>query len=351
MPSEHAVPALAGVWHDLPHAWGGPCGAGRLRAQATDFRVAEIPVTEPDGAGEHLWLYVRKTDANTDWVARALARHTGVAPATVGFAGMKDRHAVTEQWFSLQLPGQADPDWSGFAEPGVEILRTARHSRKLKRGGLRGNRFEIRVRDFAGDRACAEQRLARIASGGVPNYFGDQRFGRDGANLARAQDLFAGRLRAGRTQRGLYLSAARSALFNQVLSERVQAGNWCSPLPGEVMQLDGRTACFKADPDDTGLMPRLETLDIHCTGPLWGRGDRQVGDAALAAETAWLAPWTDWCAGLEQQGLEAARRSLRLRVDGLTWHWEDEGDTLALAFALTSGGFATAVLREIVASE
>ncbi len=351
MHSDGPLPALADVWHDLPRVWGGPCGRGMLRGAPADFRVVEIPVTEPEGQGEHVWLSVRKTGVNTDWVARALARHAGVAPAAVGYAGLKDRHAVTEQWFSVQLPGQDEPDWTALAEPGVEILRAARHARKLKRGALRGNRFEILLRSFDGDRGCAERCLQRIEAHGVPNYFGAQRFGCDGGNLARADALFAGRLRASRTQRGLYLSAARSALFNRVLAGRVRDGTWCAPRAGDVMQLDGRSACFLFDPDDPTLMTRLDALELHCTGPLCGRGDPLVRDTVLAAETEWLAPWRAWRAGLEQQGLEAARRSLRLRVDALEWRWDAVDGALALAFTLTAGGFATSVLREIVAGE
>lgn len=351
MPPEQKVPALAGVWNALPCAWGGPRGRGRLRADPADFRVVEIPVTEPEGQGEHLWVYVRKTGANTDWVARALARHAGVSPAAVSYAGMKDRHAVTEQWFSIQMPGMDAPDWNVFAEPGVEILRMARHGRKLKRGALRGNRFSLVIRAFDGDQDCIEHRLGQIAAHGVPNYFGDQRFGRDGGNLAQADALFAGTLRASRTQRGLYLSAARSALFNRVLAERVRDGSWCAPRAGDVLQLDGRSACFVFDPDDATLAPRLEAMEVHCTGPLVGRGDTLVRDAALAAENVWLAPWRAWCEGLAKQGVEAARRSLRVRVADLEWHWNADERSLALRFALAAGSFATSVLRELVDGE
>jgi tRNA pseudouridine13 synthase len=347
MTPEHAPLTLADVWNDLPRAWGGACGHARVRGSAEDFHVTEIPVTEPDGEGEHAWLYVRKTGANTDWVAQALARHAGVSPMSVGYAGLKDRHAVTEQWFSVHLPGRPDPDWDALDVEGVEILRAARHSRKLKRGALKGNRFEILLRSVEGDNDCIEQRLQRIREQGVPNYFGAQRFGRDGGNLARADALFDRKLRASRHQRSLYLSAARSALFNRVLAARVSDGGWLVPQPGEVLQLDGRSACFTFDAGDETIAPRLANLDIHCTGPLYGKGDALVRDDAAQIEAGRLSAWPGWLTGLEKSGLEAARRSLRLRVEGLDWRWLEPQDDLRLSFTLTAGGFATAVLREI----
>jgi tRNA pseudouridine13 synthase len=171
----------------LPYAHGGPPVTGRIRVEPGDFRVDEELGFEPTGAGEHAFLLVEKIEANTEWVAKRLAGKAGVAPMNVGYAGLKDRHAITRQSFSVHLPGRPDPDWSALAIPGVRVLAASRHEKKLKRGAHRGNRFRIRVRDVDGDRGAVEQRLALIRERGVPNYFGEQRFGRDAGNIAQAR--------------------------------------------------------------------------------------------------------------------------------------------------------------------
>ena len=334
---------------NLPCAFGGPAGTGRLRVEPEDFVVREIPICAPDGAGEHVWLQVRKRNANTEWVARQIARFAGVAPRDVSYAGLKDRRAVTEQWFSVQLPGRADPDWERLAVEGVTLLQAARHARKLKRGALRGNHFEIRVREFSGSRTAAETRLQALAVRGLPNFFGAQRFGHDGGNLEAAARMLRGEgRRPARHERGLYLSAARSHLFNQVLAARVAAGTWDTLLDGEVLQLDGSRAWFSADGHDPELSRRLQALEVHPTGPLWGRGELATRGAARALELTCLEPWTAWCTGLERAGLEQDRRALRVRPAALFWTWAGATE-LSLTFTLPPGSYATALLRELVA--
>jgi tRNA pseudouridine13 synthase len=333
----------------LPCAHGGPVIRGRLRETAADFVVDEMLGYDASGDGEHVFLRVRKTGRNTHDVARLLARHAGVPQVAVGYAGLKDRHAVTTQAFTVQLPGRASPDWSAIAEPGLEVLASARHHRKIRRGGLRGNRFRIRVTAVTGDRELAQQRLVDIARYGVPNYFGSQRFGREGSNLQRVDDLFSGRGRAPRReQRGLLLSAARAQLFNAVLAARVGAGTWNAGLVGDVMCLDGTERQFAFDSADASLAERVRGLDVHATGPLCGRPSRalQPLDDPARVEAGVLDDWRDWIDGLVRFGLDADRRSLRLRVGGLDWSWRD--DVLELAFELPAGAYATAVLRELV---
>ncbi len=335
----------------LPYAFGGPAGTGRLRIEPEDFIVRELPICEPDGAGEHVWLWVRKRSANTEWVARQLARFAGVTPRAVSYAGLKDRHAVTEQWFSIQLPGKADPDWASAQIEGVEIVRAARHSRKLKRGALRGNAFELRIRALSGARSAVDERLHAIATRGIPNYFGAQRFGRDGGNLAAAAAMLGGEgPRLDRHIRSLYLSVARSYLFNIVLVTRVRNGSWEHAIPGDALQLDGRRAWFIADAEDKDIETRVRTLDIHPTGPLWGRGTLGSQAAAHSLEESCLTPCADWCAGLERAGLEQDRRALRVRVGDLAWDWQAD-DSLRLRFTLPAGSYATAVLRELIETE
>ena len=332
-------------------AHGEPPARGVLRSCPEDFAVDELPLVEPGGEGEHVLLHIRKRDTNTDWLARQLARFAGVRPVDVGYAGLKDRRAVTTQWFSVRLAGRPEPDWNALALAGVAVLEHGRHHRKLQRGALRGNRFTLTVRSLAGERDAIDARLRAIAECGVPNYFGEQRFGRGGANLDEAAAMLVeGRRVRDRHRRGLYLSAARAWLFNQVLAARVTAGTWDRAVAGDVMMLDGRRSHFRLDEADPSIAARLAQFDIHPSGPLWGAGERPVGVEALAIEDAALAGWEPWCQGLAKAGLKHERRALRLRVADLTWTYP-EPDTLRLSFALTAGAYATAVLREIVRRE
>lgn len=328
----------------MPHAHGGPPLCGRLRVEPADFRVDEVLGFEPSGDGEHAFLEIEKTAANTAWVARQLARELGVAPVAVGYCGLKDRHAITRQAFSVHLGRRADPDWQALSIPGVRVISTTRHARKLKRGAHRGNRFVIRLREVTGERSRLGAVLALVEREGVPNYFGEQRFGHDGDNLASARRLFAGeRLR--REERGIALSAARSALFNAALAQRVAAGNWNRALDGEVWMLDGSHSVFGPQAIDPDIRHRLEDCDIHPTGPLWGRGELRSADAVRAIEQAIAEADADLARGLENAGLEQQRRSLRLRVKELSADWQDMD--LILAFTLESGAFATVVIREL----
>ena len=332
----------------LPRAWGGPAGSGTLRADPGDFFVEEVLGFEPEGEGEHLLVFIEKRELNTADVAEALRRCAGVRPVDVSFAGLKDRRAVTRQWFSLYLPGRADPDLRDIEGGQLRILRTARHSRKLRRGALRGNRFHLVVRDFEGDAGQAGSLLEQIARYGFPNYFGAQRFGRGNSNLLRAAQLFSGDRRMRRPQRSLCLSAARSLLFNHVLAARVRAGTWRQPLPGDVFQLAGRTTLFRAEAIDDELRRRCDALEIHPTGPLWGRGGRvQPGGEAAAAETALLAGLAAWREGLDAAGLEADRRALRAVAEDLAW--SRAGATWDLTFGLGRGVYATSLAREWLA--
>ncbi len=330
----------------LAWAHGGPALRGRIRSTPEDFRVDEVLGFEPHGSGEHLLLTVRKRDTNTDWLARQLAAYAGVKPVAVGYAGLKDRHAVTTQSFSVQLPGLEGPDWSRFPHAEVEFLGVARHDRKLKRGALQANRFTLLVREIQGDPGLAEQRLAAIATSGVPNYFGEQRFGFDGSNVARAQAMFAGR-RVDRKTRGLLLSAARSQIFNAVLAHRVKDQTWNQSVPGEVLSLHGSRSWFLAECWDESLERRLREGDVHPSGPLWGRGALPSAQELAELETRIVAEYRSLADGLEAAGLEQDRRALRLLPQDLVWDWPDPA-SLQLSFSLPAGSYATVVLRELL---
>lgn len=330
---------------DLPYAYGTPPLAAQLRSSPEDFLVEEILGYEADGEGEHALLWVEKRGANTDWVARELARFAGVPPLAVGYAGLKDRHAVTRQAFTVQLAGKPDPDWHAFPHAEVKVLAAARHKRKLKRGALRGNRFVLVLRQVEGDRARAEEVLGRIAVRGVPNYFGEQRFGRGGGNVEQARAMFAGR-RVDRDKRSFLLSAARSHLFNEVLAARVERDAWDSPLDGEIWSLAGTRSWFGPEPFDAALADRLARGDIHPSGPLWGQGETPARGEAAELETAIALANADLVEGLAAARMDQERRPLRLMPQQLRWRWL-ESDALELAFELPAGAYATVVVREL----
>jgi len=332
------------------YALGRSTGTGILKASPEDFVVEEDLGHEPEGEGEHVWLWLEKRLINTEELAQQLCRMAGVGQVDVGYAGMKDRNAVTRQWFSVNLSGRDEPDWRLLEGENVRVLKAVRGHRKIKRGALRGNRFVIRITGLAGDKAELKNRLEKVSAGGVPNYFGAQRFGRD--NLAKASAMFAGKVRVrNRHKRGLYLSAARSEIFNQVLSMRVGDGTWNHAVAGDVMMLDGSHSVFSLGAADEAIERRLTEKDIHVTGPLWGRGLSLAHGVALQYEKNDIkGQYADWCDGLENAGLKQERRSLRLCPKELEWDFKD-GSSLELRFWLPAGGYATVLLRELLRVE
>lgn len=333
---------------ELPYAYGQPQIQGQLRTAPEDFQVRETLGFSLEGSGEHVWLWVRKRNANTEWVARQLAKLAGTPTSAVGYAGLKDRHAVTEQWFSVQLPGRPEPDWSAIDDPDMTVLEVMRHSRKLRRGALTGNAFRIVVRKLQGDGAELTERLKRLAVSGVPNYFGEQRFGQGGGNLVRAEAMLSGKEKVrDRHQHGLYLSAARSALFNAVLARRVADQSWDRPLSGEVLMLAGSHSIFTAAEPDETIHRRVTEGDLHPTGPLWGAGELLATGAVRALEQAVAETLPIFRDGLEAAGLRQERRALRLLIGELALEFPHP-DTAILSFHLPAGAYATVVLRELI---
>ena len=331
---------------------GKPVARGRLKANPEDFVVIEDLGYGPDGDGEHLLVRLRKTGCNTRFVAEALAKFVGIHPREVSFAGMKDRHAVTEQWFCLRLPGKEMPDLSQFDLEGCEVLESARHRRKLRTGALQGNAFKLVLRQVS-DRAAVEQRLAQIAQHGVPNYFGQQRFGHGGSNLAQAQRWAADEIRVReRNKRSFLLSAARSAMFNQVTSDRLaQQQSLCQVMTGDALQLTGRGSWFVAEQDELAtLQQRVDNNELRITAPLPGSGEWGPRDAALAFEQQSLAEQSALIGLLGRERVDAARRAMLVIPRDLRWSWWDDV-TVELNFWLPAGSFATSVVREILEHE
>ena len=313
-----------------PRALGLPLEPARLRAAAEDFVVEEDLGFAPSGSGQHLLLRVRKRNANTAWVARELAHVAGCREFEVGYAGLKDRRALALQWFSVpRTAGVAD--WSSVRGEGFEVLEAHPHARKLPRGALAGNRFAVRVRSGGGEGAALAARLAprlaQLAARGVPNYFGPQRFGRDGANLGGPAAAL-GSLR--REQRGFVLSAARSALFNAVLAARVADGSWEGLLPGDLANLDGRGSIFAVPVPDAQLAARCGRLEIHPTGPMWGAGEPATQSQVRELETAVAGGLHGQAAVCAAAGMRQERRSLRLTVHELACEAETGRGVAAL---------------------
>ena len=328
----------------LPVAHGGPVCAAQIRAIPEDFIVREWLGFEPEGDGPHWLLTVRKRDANTQWVARELAKIAGVHPREVGYAGLKDRRAVTEQAFTVPV---TQADWSGVRGEGFEVVRAVRHRRKLKIGALKANEFALRLRAVQGDTQAIEARLQTIARAGVPNVFGPQRFGRDASNLRVALRWFeSGVAPEDRQERSFALSAARSVLFNRMVAYRVERQSWNRLQPGDVANLDGSNSIFDVPELDATLIERCEQLDIHATAPLWGQGELR-SRGRVADEERTVADANSLLArGLEAANLEQERRATRMAVHALAWQWE--GRDLLLSFRLQRGCFATALLRELI---
>jgi tRNA pseudouridine13 synthase len=312
-----------------PNAYPASGASASLKRLNEDFIVTELPLQLPSGEGEHIWLDIEKNGANTAFIAQQLAEAAGVHERDVGYAGLKDRYAITRQWFSIYLPigkGKGEtPDLTLLQHPEFKVLSQSRHLKKLRPGDLQGNRFRIVLREVTGDRDAMEANLKAVASHGVPNYFGAQRFGFEGRNVMQGLAMLAREIRVRNPKKkGIYLSAVRSFVFNEVLALRIQRGLWGRTLPGDVMDEAGRP-----------------------TGPLWGRGRVITTDQAQALENGVAGRHATLCDGLEHAGLDQERRALVASPAGLSWEWP-QANELVLTFSLPAGSYATSVLTEIL---
>ncbi|MDB5818882.1 MAG: hypothetical protein JWQ11_2522 [Rhizobacter sp.] len=308
-----------------PNAYPASDASATLKLFNEDFIVTELPLQLPSGEGEHIWLDIEKNGANTAFVAQQLAEAAGVQERDVGYGGLKDRYAITRQWFSIYLPKGETPDLTLLQHPEFKVLAQSRHVKKLRPGDLQGNRFRIVMRDVAGDRDAIEANLQAVASRGVPNYFGAQRFGHDGGNVEQGRAMLAREIRVRNPKKkGIYLSAVRSFVFNEVLALRIQQGLWGKTLPGDVMDEAGRP-----------------------TGPLWGRGRVITTDQVQALENGVAGTHAALCDGMEHAGLNQERRSLVASPVDMSWEWP-HADQLVLTFSLPPGNYATSVMAEIL---
>lgn len=308
-----------------PNAYPPSGASATLKLLNEDFIVTEMPLQLPSGEGEHIWLDIEKNGANTAFVAQQLAEAASVQERDVGYAGLKDRYAITRQWFSIYLPKGETPDLTLLQHPEFKVLSQSRHVKKLRPGDLQGNRFRIVLRDVTGNRDAIEANLKSVASHGAPNYFGAQRFGFEGGNVEQGRAMLAREIRVRNPKKkGIYLSAVRSFVFNEVLALRIQQGLWGKTLPGDVMDEAGRP-----------------------TGPLWGRGRVITTDQAQALENGVAERHATLCGGMEYAGLDQERRALVASPVDMSWEWP-QANQLVITFSLSAGTYATSVLNEIL---
>ncbi|WP_433647319.1 tRNA pseudouridine(13) synthase TruD [Kosakonia pseudosacchari] len=333
---------------NLTFLHGKPVASGVLKANPEDFVVVEDLGFEPDGEGEHILVRIVKNGCNTRFVADALAKFLKIHAREVSFAGQKDKHAVTEQWLCARVPGNAMPDLSAFQLEGCKVLEYARHKRKLRLGALKGNAFTLVLREIS-DRADVEARLQAIAQKGVPNYFGAQRFGIGGSNLQGALRWAQSDAPVrDRNKRSFWLSAARSALFNQIVSTRLKKTDFNQVVDGDALQLAGRGSLFVATREEQAeLQTRVEAKTLMITASLPGCGEWGTQRDALALEQQAVADAPELQALLVREKVEAARRAMLLYPQKLSWNWWDDV-TVELRFWLPAGSFATSVVRELI---
>lgn len=315
-----------------------------LKAECADFVVKENLGYSMAGEGEFVAVRVRKTDANTLFVGEKLAQFAGISARNMSYAGLKDRRAVTEQWFSLQMPGKTTPDFGDFQLEGIEILEVTRHNRKIRTGSLDGNYFDILLRN-AMETDDLKVRLENLSKFGFPNYFTEQRFGRDGHNLTQALRWAKGEIQVkDRKKRSFYLSAARSEVFNLVVSERLKQGVANRVLLNDIVQLSGSHSWFVADEkeDLNVLQLRLEQGDLQLTAPLIG----ETAQLACSLENDIVQQHQDIANLMKQERLKPARRPLLMKPKDFNWQFEETG--LRLKFYLPAGSYATALVRELV---
>lgn len=323
---------------------------GRYKVELEDFVVEELPAYEPSGDGEHLWLWIEKRGLATLDLLDAVGRALDLDPRAIGVAGLKDARSVSRQWVSVE--GVGDAECKELGGDGWRVLQSRRHANKLKMGHLRGNRFEITLRGTGPeDVAIAEQNLQELARVGVPNYFGEQRFGKRGANLENGLKILRGAARAmarsmPRRVFGLVVAAVQSEIFNRVVQARLPTLG--TVLPGDLLILHKNHACFPVG-DPAVEQPRATAMELSPSGPMPGpKMPHPSGEPKAIEDAALAALGLD---GKEFVGLpfgvgSGERRPLRMPVTDVAAHDTPAG--LRLSFALPRGGFATSVLRELL---
>jgi tRNA pseudouridine13 synthase len=323
-----------------------PGVGGRIRVRDEDFEVEEVPSYEPCGTGDHLYLWIEKRGVAPEFFARRVAQQLGTHPGNVGTAGLKDRHAVTRQWVSV--PKECEANVAKLGGDGIRVLKTARHTNKLKPGHLRGNRFRILIRDANRD-ANVDTVLDRIRANGMPNFYGPQRFGRDGGTVELGLQCLAGKAPK-RIRPFLFrfaLSAVQSLLFNDYLSRRMRDNLFRTVLTGDVMAKWPVGGMFVAK-DVPAEQARFDAKEIVTAGPMFGKKTYPAEGVAAEREADVL---RDNGLSLGSFGgfgklVMGTRRHNLVYLDDLASAWEPDG--LRLSFTLPAGSYATVLLAEVM---
>ena len=336
---------------------------GVIKAQPEDFEVEEIAAYEPCGSGEFLYLWIEKRDLGAEYFTRQIARRLGIQPGEVGAAGLKDRRAVTRQWVSV--PAAAEANLSHIDGEDIRVLRVSRHTNKLRTGHLHGNRFRVLVRSAGGSPApdvqvsrphyeAAAAIVERLRQHGLPNFYGTQRFGRDGETIELGLELVRGEMHERKVRnpflKRLALSAVQSGLFNHYLGQRLTDGLLRRVLPGDVMAKYPFGGMFVAEEVERE-QERFDAREIVSAGPIFGRKTYAAGGAAAERETASLTACGLTTAQFTGFGklLSGTRRHNLVYVDDLAC--EETLAGLRFSFTLPAGSYATILLREIVKKE
>lgn len=329
-----------------PFAHGGPKARALFKTSPDDFFVHELFTNGFSGDGEHILLHIEKRGLNTEDLVKSLARAVNKPVRALSYAGLKDRQSTSTQWISIHAPGEDIAGLSELNGSGWRVLEHTRHNKKIRPGYLAGNKFIIRLKNVSDINSLIEK-YQQIELSGVPNYFGEQRFGRDAGNLYQADEVLTkGKKVKDRFLKGLYFSAARSWVYNQILAQRVLATNWNKAISGDVMQLSGTHSIFKSEEQFEELNKRISERDISPASPMPGKGDIMAYGESLALINDIYSQWSPWIKGLQQQGLEQAWRANILYPKQM--EYQINGQDVELSFVLPAGAYATVVLREMV---
>jgi tRNA pseudouridine13 synthase len=330
---------------ELVFPYGSPIITGVLKSSPVDFQVTEELGFEPEGEGEHLFLWVEKTGLSTMELIARIARDYSLKPQLIGYSGLKDKHALTHQWLSLHLPGKPSPADLGEGD-GYRVLRQARHHKKLRPGTHKSNTFQLRLREVSSLPDQTRAQLQSVADQGFANYFGAQRFGRKQDNVRQALEQLNTR-RLKRSRKSILLSSLRSYLFNQILARRISLGHWECPLSGDVFMLRGSRSIF-ADQVDDKLVARYQDLDIASTASLYGAGRCLLTEEPQSIEAQIFAEHEDITCCLDQQGAKLQMRPLRVVADNPGFDYDAEDQSLLLKVTLPAGSYVTTLLNHFI---